>query len=67
MISNWGYKDSKLFDWKMLNCRFVCILLILCNLPDSKRRQTITVDYKRLFNGFVLTGFAFLQHKSYKT
>ena len=56
-----------MFDWKMLNCQFVRILLILKNLPDSKRQQTITVDYKRLFNGFVLTGFAILQHKSYKT
>ena len=32
-------------------------------IPDSKRQQTTTVDYKRLFNGFILTGFAFLQRK----
>jgi hypothetical protein len=55
-----------MFDWKPLNYQFVRILLILKNLPDSKRQQTITVDYKRLFNGFVLTGFAFLRHKKYK-
>ena len=32
-------------------------------IPDSKRQQTTTVDYKRLINGFILTGFAFLQRK----
>ena len=26
-------------------------ILINCYLSDSKRQQTITVDYKRLFNG----------------
>ena len=31
------------------------------NIPDSKRQQTITVDYKRLINGFILTGVASLQ------
>ena len=31
------------------------------NIPDSKRQQTITVDYKRLFNGLVLTRVASLQ------
>ena len=30
-------------------------------ISDSKRQQTTTVDYKRLINGFVLTGFASLQ------
>jgi hypothetical protein len=30
-------------------------------IPDSKRQQTTTVDNKRLINGFILTGFAFLQ------
>ena len=33
-------------------------------IPDNKRQQTTTVDYKRLINGFVLTGFAFLQRKT---
>ena len=33
-------------------------------IPDSKRQQTTTVDYKRLINGFILTGFAFLQQKT---
>ena len=29
------------------------------NISDSKRQQTLTVDYKRLINGFVLTdGFS---------
>ncbi len=28
------------------------------------RQQTTTVDYKRLINGLVLTGFAFLQRKT---
>ena len=32
-------------------------------IPDSKRQQTTTVDNKRLFNGFFLTGFASLQLK----
>ena len=32
-------------------------------ISDSKRQQTTTVDYKRLINGFVLTGFAFLQRE----
>ena len=31
------------------------------NISDSKRQQTITVDYKRLFNGLVLTRVASLQ------
>ena len=31
-------------------------------LPDSKRQQTTTVDYKRLINSLVLTRFASLQH-----
>ena len=36
-------------------------LLIFKNIPDSKRQQTTTVDYKCLFNGFVLTdGFSLL-------
>ena len=39
-------------------------LLIFNNKTDSKRQQTTIVDYKRLINGFVLTGFAFLQGKS---
>ena len=30
-------------------------------LPDSKRQQTTTVDYKRLFNGLVLTRVTSLQ------
>ena len=34
------------------------------NLSDSKRQQTTTVDYKRLFNGLVLTRFASLRHNS---
>ena len=29
-------------------------------LPDSKRQQTTTVDYKRLFNGLILTRVASL-------
>jgi translation elongation factor P/translation initiation factor 5A len=33
------------------------------NIPDSKRQQTTTVDYKRLFNGLVLTRVASLQWK----
>ena len=33
-------------------------------LPDSKRQQTTTVDYKRLFNGLVLTDIASLRHNS---
>jgi hypothetical protein len=37
------------------------------NLSDNKRQQTTTVDYKRLFNGLVLKGFAFLQGKTIKT
>jgi hypothetical protein len=33
------------------------------NISDSKRLQTTTVDYKRLINGFILTGVALLQWK----
>ncbi len=36
------------------------------NISDNKRQQTTTVDNKRLFSGFVLTGVASLRHKSYK-
>ena len=37
------------------------IHFILSYLSDNKRQQTTTVDYKRLFNGLVLTRFASLQ------
>ena len=40
------------------------ILLIIKNISDSKRQQTTTVDYKRLFNGFFLTRIASLQHET---
>ena len=33
-------------------------------ISDSKRQQTTIVDYKRLINGFILTGFAILQRKT---
>ncbi len=33
-------------------------------ISDNKRQQTTAVDYKRLINGFVLVGFAFLQQKN---
>ena len=33
------------------------------NISDSKRQQTTTVDYKRLFNDLVLTRIALLQWK----
>jgi hypothetical protein len=33
------------------------------NLSDSKRQQTITVDYKRLINGLVLADGFSLQRK----
>ena len=33
-------------------------------ISDSKRQQTTTIDYKRLINGLVLTGFAILQRKT---
>ena len=36
-------------------------------IPDSKRQQTTTVDYKRLINGFFLTGFASLQREKQKS
>ena len=32
-------------------------------IPDSKRQQTTTVDYKRLINGFFLTNSVTLQHQ----
>ena len=32
-------------------------------LPDSKRQQTTTVDYKRLINGLVLTNSVSLHSK----
>ena len=43
------------------------ILLIIKKISDSKRQQTLTVDYKRLINGFFLTGFASLRHETLKT
>ncbi len=43
------------------------ILLIIKNISDSKRQQTIIVDYKRLFNGFFLTRVASLRHETLKT
>ena len=36
-------------------------------IPDSKRQQTTTVDYKRLINGFFLTRVASLRHETLKT
>ena len=38
-------------------------MLIYNNISDNKRQQTTAVDYKRLFNGLVLKGIAFLQRK----
>ena len=33
-------------------------------IPDNKRQQTTTVDYKRLINGFILTvGVSLRQEK----
>jgi hypothetical protein len=32
-------------------------------IPDNKRQQTTTVDYKRLINGFFLTIVVILQHE----
>ena len=40
------------------------LVLIFSNLSDSKRQQTTTVDYKRLFNGFFLTSVVVLQHEN---
>ena len=40
--------------------------MIYKHISDSKRQQTLTVDYKRLINGFFLVGFAFLQHQIHK-
>ena len=37
------------------------------DISDSKRQQTITVDYKRLFNGFVLVDGVSLQGKTNKS
>jgi hypothetical protein len=42
------------------------ITLIINNKPDSKRQQTTTVDYKRLFNGLVLTNGFSLRQKALK-
>ena len=33
-------------------------------IPESKRQQTTTVDYKRLINGFVLADDVTLQYKT---
>ena len=49
---------------ELWHTRFV---LIINNKPDNKRQQTTTVDYKRLINGLVLTGFASLLGKTNKT
>ena len=34
------------------------------NISDSKRQQTTTVDYKRLFNGLVLTSVVTLHRQT---
>ena len=42
-----------------------CTNFLITNaISDNKRQQTTTVDYKRLINGLVLTGFASLQRKT---
>ena len=43
-----------------------CFLFIYSNISDSKRQQTTTVDYKRLFNGFVLTKGISLRYNKQK-
>ena len=39
-------------------------VLTYCNLSDSKRQQTTTVDYKRLINGLLLTDDVSLWYKN---
>ena len=34
------------------------------NISDSKRQQTFTVDYKRLFNGLLLTSVVTLHRQT---
>ena len=41
--------------------------LIIKIIPDSKRQQTTTVDYKRLINGLVLTDGVSLRHNTKHT
>ena len=41
--------------------------MIISIISDNKRQQTITVDYKCLINGLVLTGSAPLQQKNMNT
>ena len=50
--------------WRASMAAVYCINLFFSILPDSKRQQTTTVDYKRLINGLVLTRFASLRHNS---
>jgi hypothetical protein len=39
------------------------IVLYINDISDSKRQQTTTVDYKRLFNGLLLTDVFSLRHQ----
>ena len=50
----------------MLYCVLVLNILKIKYLSDSKRQQTIAVDYKRLINGLVLSdGFSLLHNREY--
>ena len=42
----------------------ICIMLCSNTITDSKRQQTTTVDYKRLFNGFFLTNIVILHREN---
>ena len=55
---------EKAVRWRASMAAVYCINLFFIILPDSKRQQTTTVDYKRLINGFFLTRFTSLRHNS---
>ena len=48
------FEPAKLLTYSCFS-KFFFLVLIFNNLSDNKRQQTVTVDYKRLLNGFVLT------------
>jgi hypothetical protein len=59
-----GCRGTTALQILLLTDRQEDFLLTFNNISDSKRQQTITVDYKRLINGFFLTRFAPLRQKS---
>ena len=60
-------EPTKIVNCSIGKCRFIELFftpLVYKELPDGKRQQTTTVDYKRLINGLVLADGLSLHKKS---